>query len=130
MTTDTSPAPASRTGTAREWALRLVFVAAACALAVLFATQRDRWIGNGVRQTTDDAYGQGEVTPLSARVDGYVRHVAVGDYQSVKKGDLLLQIDDEDYKAHVAQAEAAVAQSTATIENIKARKAMQKAQAD
>ncbi len=58
------------------------------------------------RQVTDDAYVRGDITPLSAQVEGYVRRVAVDDFQRVKKGDLLIEIDDADYQARVAQAEA------------------------
>jgi membrane fusion protein, multidrug efflux system len=114
----------------RGWLLRLIILLAAGLIAVLFATQWDRWVGGSIRQTTDDAYVQGEVTPLSAQVDGYVRRVAVNDFQRVRQGELLVQIDDADYKARVAQAEADVAGALAAIENIKARKATQKAQVD
>jgi membrane fusion protein (multidrug efflux system) len=103
-------------------------VVVAGAIVILFTTQWTRWVGNATRQETDDAYVRGDVTPLSAQVDGYVRHVAVDDYQYVKAGDLLLQIDDADYRARVAQAEANLAGAQAAIENIKARKASQKAQ--
>jgi membrane fusion protein, multidrug efflux system len=115
---------------AREWLMRVVVLVVAGAIAVLFATQWNRWVGDSIRQTTDDAYVRGELTPLSAQIDGYVRHVAVGDFQQVKRGDLLVQIDDADYKARVAQAEAAVAGAQAAIENIKARKATQKEEVD
>jgi membrane fusion protein (multidrug efflux system) len=98
------------------------------AIAVLFTTQWNRWVGNATREETDDAYVRGDVTPLSAQVDGYVRHVAVDDFQYVQAGDLLVQIDDADYRARVAQAEANLAGAQAAIENIKARKASQKAQ--
>ena len=85
-------------------------------------------MGDATRQVTDDAYIRGDVTPLSAQVDGYVRHVAVDDFQRVEKGDLLVEIDDADYKAQVAQAEAALLGAEAAIANIKSRKATQKAQ--
>ena len=42
---------------------------------VLFATQWDLWIGLAVRQVTDDAYVRGDITPLSAQIEGYVRRV-------------------------------------------------------
>jgi membrane fusion protein (multidrug efflux system) len=98
------------------------------AIVVLFTTQWTRWVGGGTREDTDDAYVRGDVTPLSAQVDGRVTHVAVDDFQYVKAGDLLLQIDDTDYRARVAQAEADLAGAQAAIDNIKARKAAQKAQ--
>jgi len=98
------------------------------AIVVLFTTQWNRWVGSATRETTDDAYIRGDVTPLSAQVDGYVRHVPVNDFQYVTAGDLLVQIDDADYRARVAQAEADVAGAEAAIENIKARKDAQKSQ--
>jgi membrane fusion protein, multidrug efflux system len=122
------PAATNRLRASRDLLLRLAILVTAGALAVLFATQWDRWVGDNVRQATDDAYVRGDVTPLSAQVDGYVRHVAVNDFQLVKKGDLLVLIDDADYQARVAQAEAALAGAEAAIENIKSRKAEQKAQ--
>ena len=111
----------------RSIGYRAVVVLVAGTLAVLFATQWDRWVGNATRQVTDDAYVRGDVTPLSAQVEGYVRTVAVDDFQRVKAGDLLVQIDDQDYAAKVAQAEADLLGAQAAIENIKARKDAQKA---
>jgi membrane fusion protein (multidrug efflux system) len=106
---------------------RLMVLLVAGGLAVLFATQWDRWVGDATRQVTDDAYVRGDVTPLSAQVEGYVRKVAVNDFQRVKAGDPLVEIDDRDYTAKVAQAEADLLAAQAAIENIKARKAAQKA---
>jgi len=114
----------------RRWldiTVRVVALTVAAAIVVLFATQWDRWVGDNVRQTTDDAYIRGDVTPLSAQVDGYVRHVAVDDFDRVKAGDLLVQIDDSLYSAKVAQAEADLLGAQAAIENLKARKDAQKA---
>jgi membrane fusion protein, multidrug efflux system len=104
-----------------------IFVAAGCIVAV-FATQRDRWVGLSARQTTDDAYVRGDITPLSAKVEGYVRRVPIDDFQRVKKGDLLVEIEDSDYRAKVAQAEADLLGAQAAIDNIKARKEEQHAQ--
>jgi membrane fusion protein, multidrug efflux system len=95
---------------------------------VLFATQWDRWVGLAVRQVSDDAYVRGDLTPLSAKVEGYVHRVAVDDFQRVKAGDLLIEIEDDDYRARVAQAEADLLGAKAAIENLKARKAAQHAQ--
>jgi membrane fusion protein (multidrug efflux system) len=108
--------------------LWLLVLAAACAVVVLFATQWDRWVGLSIRQTTDDAYVRGDITPLSAKVEGYVRRVGVDDFQTVKKGDLLIEIEDSDYRAKVAQAEADLLGAQAAIDNIKARKEAQHAQ--
>ena len=112
----------------REILLRLAILAVAGVIVALFVTQWNRWVGDRAREVTDDAYIHADITPLSAQVGGDIRRVAVNDFQRVKKGDLLVEIDDADYKARVAQAAAALAQAEATIGNIKARKATQKAQ--
>jgi len=105
---------------------RLAVLVAAGVILVLFATQWDRWVGLSVRQVTDDAYVRGDITPLSAKVEGYVRRVPVGDFQRVKAGDLLIEIEDDDYRARVAQAEADLLGAKAAIENLKACKAAQR----
>src|SRR5437868_544210 len=119
---------------ARRWPwsaitlVRLSVLLAAVVIVVLFATQWDRWVGLSVRQVTDDAYVRGDITPLSAHVEGYVRRVPVGDFQRVKQGEVLVEIEDDDYRARVAQAEADLLGAQAAIENLKARKAAQHAQ--
>jgi membrane fusion protein (multidrug efflux system) len=116
----------------RPWSgitlVRLAVLLAAGVIVVLFATQWDRWVGLSVRQVTDDAYVRGDITPLSAHVEGYVRHVPVGDFQRVKEGEVLVEIEDDDYRARVAQAEADLLGAQAAIENLKAQKAAQHAQ--
>jgi membrane fusion protein, multidrug efflux system len=116
----------------RPWSgitlVRLAVLIAAGVIVVLFATQWDRWVGLSVRQVTDDAYVRGDITPLSAQVEGYVRRVPVDDFQRIKQGELLVQIEDGDYGARVAQAEADLLGAEAAIENLKARKAAQHAQ--
>jgi membrane fusion protein (multidrug efflux system) len=109
-------------------AVRLGILAIAAVVAVLFAVRWNSWVDARVDQTTDDAYVRGDLTPLSAKVEGYVRKVPVNDFERVKAGQLLVEIEDNDYKARVAQAEADVAAAEAAIENIKSRKAQQKAE--
>jgi membrane fusion protein (multidrug efflux system) len=71
---------------------------------------------------------RGDITPLSAHVEGYVRRVPVDDFQRVKQGQVLVEIEDDDYRARVAQAEADLLGAQAAIDNLKARKAAQHAQ--
>ena len=116
------------------WWLRCLvgigIVAIAAGTAILFGTQWDSWVASRIDQTTDDAYVKGDITPLSAKIEGYVSKVAVSDYQQVKAGDLLVEIEDDDYRARVAQAEADLAGAEAAIENLKAHKAAQHSQID
>jgi membrane fusion protein (multidrug efflux system) len=89
------------------------------ALAVLVAVTRNwnSWEGGHLEQVTDDAYVRGDLTPLSTKVAGIVQTVAVSDYQQVHKGDLIVALEDNDYQAQVAQANAAVEAARAAIEN-------------
>jgi membrane fusion protein (multidrug efflux system) len=88
------------------------------ALAVLITLTRNwnAWEGDKAEQVTDDAYVRGDLTPLSTRVAAIVRAVDVSDYQQVHKGDLLVELQDDDYRAQVDQAKAAVEAARAGIE--------------
>ncbi|MBI3031741.1 MAG: HlyD family secretion protein, partial [Candidatus Rokubacteria bacterium] len=63
---------------------------------------------------TDDAYVEGSVAVVSAKVPGQVAKVLVRDNQAVKGGDLLVRIDPRDYRARRDQAVAAVAMAEAS----------------
>ena len=99
----------------------------AVGLVVFVARQWDWWVGSAVHQTTDDAYLRADTTPLASKVAGYVRAVPVQDYQTVKAGDLLVQLVDDDYSAQLAQAEANVASAQAAIANIEQQRLLQQA---
>jgi len=88
------------------------------ALAVLITITRNwnAWEGGKVEQRTDDAYVRGDLTPLSTKVSGIVSAVHVADYQQVHKGDLLVELQDDDYRAQLDQANATVAAARAGIE--------------
>ncbi len=64
------------------------------------------WLDSRHWESTDDAQIDGHIYPVSARVGGQVVKVAVDDGQFVHKGDVLVQIDDTDYKIAVARAQA------------------------
>ena len=86
---------------------------------IALATLRwDAWVGSEVIQSTNDAYVRAELTRLSSRVAGEVLTVAANDFQRVKAGDLLVQIDPADYEAQVAQAEAGVIGAQAALDNL------------
>src|SRR5215831_2910995 len=99
------------------------------AAGILFAIigSWNRWVGGGGTQKTDDAYLRSDITPLSTKVSGTVQSVAVGDYQRVRTGDLLVQLKDDDFQAQVAQAEAGVAAAQAALGNNAKQKELQAA---
>ena len=58
-------------------------------------------------QRTDDAYVSAHIAAIAPRVSGQVTAVAVNDNQRVRTGQLLVQLDDRDYRTSLAQADAA-----------------------
>ncbi|MBI2490499.1 MAG: biotin/lipoyl-binding protein [Candidatus Rokubacteria bacterium] len=64
---------------------------------------------------TDDAYVEGTISPISAKVAGHVTELLVRDNQAVRQGDLLLRIDRRDFQAKADQARAAVATAEANL---------------
>src|SRR5277367_3345813 len=114
----------------RGISVALAILLLAGVVVTLFITRWDVWVGASVRQTTDDAYVRSDMTPLSAKIEGYVRRVPVNDFQQVKEGDLLVEIEDDDYRARVEQAKADLGGAEAAIENLKSRKALQHSQID
>ena len=99
-------------------AIPLFAVIVALAFVALATLRFDEWVGNAPVQTTNDAYVRSELTRLSSRVSGEVLTVGVTDFQRVRAGDLLIQIDPADYEAQVAQSEAAVAAAQAVLDNL------------
>jgi membrane fusion protein (multidrug efflux system) len=124
-TTTASPAntpaaqvPQARRSSLGRLAIPLFAVVVAFGFIALATLRWDAWVGSAVIQTTDDAYVKSDLTRLSSRVSGEVLTVAVNDFQRVKAGDLLVQIDPADYEAQVAQAEAGVAAAQAALDNL------------
>jgi membrane fusion protein (multidrug efflux system) len=65
-----------------------------------------RWRWGLTHVSTDDAQVEGHVIPTLARVAGYVQDVPVVENQHVKAGDLLVRLDDHEFTARLAQADA------------------------
>jgi membrane fusion protein (multidrug efflux system) len=85
------------------------------------------WEGGRIDQVTDDAYVRGDLTPLGTKVAGIVKEVTVSDFQQVHKGDPLVELEDDDYQAQVAQATAAVESANAAILNNRRQQELQDA---
>jgi membrane fusion protein (multidrug efflux system) len=99
-------------------AIPLFAVVAVLGFVALASLRWDEWTGDAAIQTTNDAYVRADLTRLSSRVAGEVLTVAVDDFQRVKAGGLLIQIDPADYEAQVAQADAGVAGAQAALDNL------------
>jgi membrane fusion protein, multidrug efflux system len=110
-----------------DWIWRSLIFLFALGVLVLVTTRWNRWEGNASRQSTDDAYLQADLTPIAAKVSGYVRAMPVQDYERVHAGQVLAEIVDDDYRATVDQLTAAVAAAAAQIEALKAQRTLQAA---
>lgn len=97
----------------------------AIALIFFLSFNWTTWAGEGEQQKTDDAYVRADVTPLSTKAAGIVASVDVSDYQAVKAGDLLVRLRDEDFRAQVDQAEAAVRAGESNLINNQRQKELQ-----
>ena len=130
MTTDKAKPPGF-SGIGWRWAAefgwRTLVVIVALAILVVPATRWTRWEGRAGWQATDDAYLQSDLTPIAAKVSGYVREAPVDDFQRVRAGQVIAQIDDDDYRVAVAQAEANVASAQAQAQALQAQQALQAA---
>lgn len=96
-----------------------IFTAAAIGLVgvlvILYAWQLPPFTRHS--QFTDNAYVRGQTTFISPQVSGYVTGVNVQDFNQVKKGQVLFQIDDRIYKQRVHQAQAQLAMKEAALRN-------------
>src|SRR5713226_2566090 len=101
----------------QKYGTPLLVVLLAAAVIATLTWNWNAWEGGRIEQVTDDAYVRGDVTPLSTKVAGIVQNLRVSDFQQVRKGDPLVELEDSDYLAQVAQATAAVEAAKAAIED-------------
>jgi membrane fusion protein, multidrug efflux system len=105
----------------------LIILGVAALLFFAINTRWTPWLGGRAEQETDDAYVQADMTPLSTRISGTVRKMKVNDFDSVKASQVLVEIDDDEYRAIVEEAKAALAASQAALEDNQAAKRIQEA---
>jgi membrane fusion protein (multidrug efflux system) len=101
-----------------------VFIVAV-GIIIVVSTNWTRWEGGAGWQRTNDAYLQADLTPIAAKVGGYVRELPIQDYERVRKGQVLAQLVEDDYRAAVAQAEAGVATAMAQAQALRAQHELQ-----
>src|SRR2546425_8179619 len=88
---------------------RTVFIIMGVVLLGLVAVGVRRWIYSLSHVSTDNAQVDGHIIPILPKVGGYVVEVRTDENRQVKAGDTLVVLDDRDYKARLAQAEADLA---------------------
>src|SRR5256885_8712939 len=109
---DQPPEPVKSGGSKRP-----VFLIMGVVLLGLVAVGVRRWVYSLSHVSTDNARGDGHTTPILPKVGGYVIDVRTDGTRPVKAGDTLGVLDDRDYKARLAQAEADRAVALAGVSN-------------
>ena len=120
-------APVSLAASLRRLLIPLVAILAVGGLLVYANGRWDRWASDRPLQYTDDAYIRADVSILSARISGNVLKVLVNDYQPVKAGQPLVEIDPADYEAARDAAQAAVEGAQAALTNLQNQEELQRA---
>jgi membrane fusion protein (multidrug efflux system) len=81
---------------------------------VLLVWAIQKWNYGRSHQSTDNAQVDGHIVPVLAKVGGYVKTVNVNENDHVNAGQLLVQLDDADYRVRFQQAQADLAAAEAT----------------
>lgn len=131
----TAPVPASRqqgaavpAAPAKGKRKPVVLGVLALALVGLGATYgRDYWENGRFMVATDDAYVQGNIAQVSAKIQGYVSDIAVTENQIVAAGDILVRLDDGDYKIALDLAQSKIGTQSETLKRIDAQTTAAKA---
>jgi len=104
MNTTTTDAPAKPQAPKKDRKLYLAAGAIALAAVAAFGW----YLAHRGEESTDDAFIDAHVLPVSAKVAGHVDQVLVDDNQQVKQGQLLVQLETQDFEVAVEQAQAEV----------------------
>ena len=105
-------------------AIGLVVLAALIVAGVLY------WLNARQYASTDDAYIQAYITQVSSQVGGRVIKLGVDDFQVVKEGQVLVQLDPRDFQVRLDQAKAQRTQTAAQLDQAVAGLAQQTAAVD
>ena len=106
------------------WLVPATVLLVAALLLSLVLFRWNHWRSSGV-QTTNDAYVHANIVPLSTRVTGTLRTLNVNDYQRVRAGEVIAQVDDADTRAQLEQAESALAAAEAALDDNQVQKRVQ-----
>lgn len=114
------PKPAAPPAEPGRRGARAFVILGAIALLLLAGIGGYLFMSSGT-ESTDDAIVEADVVSVTSRVGGVIAHLQVQENQVVKKGDVLLTIDDADLAAKLAQAKADLATARAQTAEAEAR---------
>ncbi|MEJ0039181.1 MAG: HlyD family secretion protein [Gammaproteobacteria bacterium] len=114
MNDSTPAAPASRPRFSKRAIIPAAIAAVLAIGGIVYIVMPKRSV------STDNAYLQADSAIISPKVRGLVAHVRVEHNQRVHKGDVLVEIDPEEFDAHVASAAADLESARANVESARA----------
>jgi membrane fusion protein, multidrug efflux system len=118
--TDRPAAPELETSSSSRSRRRRNLILLILLLLVATAAAVPGWSYLSSYEDTDDAQVDGHIIAVSSRINGTIAHVYVIDTQPVHKGQLLVEIDPDDYVVAVEGARARLAETKAQVESAKA----------
>lgn len=83
---------------------RIIVISTALVLVILAC---GFYINSLLYESTDDAYVESDLIQIAPRVSGQIEEIYIEDNQKIQEGDLIVKIDDTDYKVKYEQARAA-----------------------
>ena len=116
--------PMSRGKRILYWFIGLLVLATLITAGVLY------WLHSRHFETTDDAFIDGNISQVSARISGRVTRIAFQDNQEVKAGQVLVELDPRDYQVKLDQAISQRAQAQAQAGQARAQLGLQQANLD
>jgi membrane fusion protein (multidrug efflux system) len=106
----------------------ICLLAALCAGAAIVLTGRSAGLTLATgSQTTDDAYVRADQITISSHITGYVASVPVRDNETVSQGQVIATIQDDDYQARLAAAEADLKTAQSSVDVLVAQASLQNA---
>jgi membrane fusion protein, multidrug efflux system len=102
----------------RKSAIRLIVILIVLLLGGIYGYKKISFALS--HETTDNAQVETQIAPVLPRVAGYVKTIAINDYDSVKTGQLLVELDDDELQSQLLQMEADYKVAQADIINAKA----------
>ncbi|MEI6185194.1 MAG: HlyD family secretion protein [Bacteroidota bacterium] len=102
----------------KKFPVKLIVIGAILLTGIFFGFKKVSYAI--AHETTDNAQIETQITPVLTRVSGYVKTLAIQDYDSVKSNQLLVELDDAELQNQLAQMEADYVQTEADITNANA----------
>jgi membrane fusion protein, multidrug efflux system len=105
----------------------IVVLLVAVVLGLALAIIRNGTTLGGItgRESTDDAYVRADQISIASHIAGYVESIPVQDNETVKRGQVVATIRDDDYRARVAQAQAALESARAAVDVLSGQAVLQ-----